>query len=256
MMRCLTGSDGSHSISSKCWYDCWYLVLVSLKDTNTNTNMPLTDAAIRALEPTAKPYKRADGHGLNLLVNPNGSRLWRLAYRFEGKQKLLSGGTYPATGLADARAWRDDAKRQLAKGIDPSDQRRKDKREAVLAAANKFETVAREWHDSRKAKWSERYAWITLRRIEADIFPDLGKLPIAKIEPADVLATIRKVEKRGSIDMARRLNNYIGEVYRYAVALGIAPRDPSRDIMSALKERPPVQHRAKLKSHRSAGIFR
>lgn len=208
--------------------------------------MPLTDAGIRTLKPAAKSFKRADGHGLNLLVNPCGSKLWRLAYRFEGKQKMISGGAYPAVGLADARMWRDEAKSLLAKGIDPSEHRRKAKQEAVMAAANNFEAVAREWHESRRAKWSERYAWITLRRIEADIFPELGRLPIARIEPADILATIRKVEQRGSIDMARRLNNYIGEVYRYAVALGVAPRDPSRDIMAALRERPPVRHRASI----------
>ncbi len=217
--------------------------------------MPLTDTAIRALKPSGKPYKRADGQGLNLLVNPNGSKLWRLAYQFEGKQKVLSGGAYPATGLADARSWRDHAKAQLAKGIDPSDQRRKAKREAAIAAANNFEAIARDWHASRNGKWSERYAWITLRRIEADIFPDLGRTPIGRIEPADILAVIRKVERRGSIDMARRLNNHIGEIFRYAIALGIAPRDPSRDIVAALKDRPPVQHRAKLTAAELPAFF-
>lgn len=208
--------------------------------------MALTDTTIRSLKPEAKPYKRADGGGLNLQVNPNGSKLWRLAYRFEGKQKLLSGGRYPEVSLAQARIWRDAAKANLANGIDPSDERKREKRQAALAASNDLETVAREWHENRKPKWGERYAWITLRRIEADIFPSLGKLPISKIEPADILETIRKVEARGSIDMARRLNNHIGEIFKYAVALGIARRDPSRDITAALKERPPVKHRASM----------
>lgn len=208
--------------------------------------MPLTDTAIRALKPDTKPFKRADGGGLNLQVNPNGSKLWRLAYRFEGRQKLLSGGRYPEVSLAQARSWRDEAKAALAKGLDPSDERKREKRHAALAALNDFETVAREWYDSRKPKWSERYARITLRRIEADIFLALGRIPISKIEPADILATIRRVEARGSVDMARRLNNHIGEIFKYAVALGVAQRDPSRDITAALKERPPVKHRAAM----------
>lgn len=210
--------------------------------------MPLTDTAIRALKPGTKPYKRADGGGLNLQVNPNGSKLWRLAYRYEGKQKLLSGGRYPEVSLAQARVWREEAKVILAKGIDPSNERKREKRQAALAASNDFETVAREWHESRKPKWSERYAWITLRRIEADLFPALGKLPISQIEPAEILDVIRKVEARGAIDMARRLNNHIGEIFKYAVALGIARRDPSRDITAALRERPPVKHRASMDS--------
>lgn len=217
--------------------------------------MALTDTAIRALRPSDKAYKRADGQGLNLLVNPNGSKLWRLAYRFGGKQKVLAGGSYPATTLAEARAWRDQAKANLASGIDPGEERRKAKREAALAATHHFESVARDWHANRKGKWSERYAWITLRRIEADIFPDLGRRPIGEIEPADILAVIRKVERRGSVDMARRLNNHIGEIFRYAVALGIAARDPSRDILAALKDRPPVKHRAKLSAAELPGFF-
>ena len=217
--------------------------------------MPLTDAKIRALKPAVKPYKRSDGLGLILQVNPVGSKLWRLAYRFDGKQKVLSGGSYPGMGLAAARAWRDEAKEQLAAGVDPSEQRRKSKREAAIAAAKDFASVARDWHESRKARWSERYAWITLRRLEADIFPSIGKMTISKIEPADILAAIRKIEKRGSIDMARRLNNHVGEVFRYAVALGIAPRDPSRDIMAALKIRPPVKHRASLAAAELPSFF-
>lgn len=206
--------------------------------------MPLTDTAIRALRPADKPYKRADGGGLNLLVNPNGSKLWRLAYRFGGKQKMLSGGPYPATGLADARGWRDEAKVQLAKGIDPSEHRKKERLQATIAAAHDFETVARQWHGGNR--WSERYARIVIGRLERDAFPELGRLTISKIEPADVLATIRKIERRGSIDTGRRVNALIGSVFRYAVALGIAERDPTRDIGDALKKRQPVQHRAKL----------
>ncbi|MDD3799870.1 MAG: integrase arm-type DNA-binding domain-containing protein [Novosphingobium sp.] len=217
--------------------------------------MALTDTAIRALKPQAKPYKRADGGGLNLMVNPNGSKLWRLAYRYERKQKTISGGAYPTVGLAAARTWRDDAKAQLAQGIDPSQARRMAKRQAAVAAANNFETVTREWHESRKAKWTDRYSDFVLRRIEADVFPEIGKMPISKIECFDILDTIRKVEARGSIDIARRLNNHIGEIFRYAVALGIAERDPSRDIVDALKSRPPVKHHRSLPASQLPEFF-
>lgn len=208
--------------------------------------MALSDTRLKSLKPRDKTYKLADGGGLIIAVSPKGRKTWKLAYRFAGKQKELTGGTYPSVGLAAARKWRDKAKAQLSEGIDPSEARKQARRQIELEDANNFETVAREWHESRKPKWSERYAWITLRRLEADIFPSLGPMAMSKILPADVLATIRKVEARGSIDMARRLNNHIGEVFRYAVAQGIAERDPSRDITAALRERPPVEHRASM----------
>ncbi|WP_298303018.1 integrase arm-type DNA-binding domain-containing protein [uncultured Erythrobacter sp.] len=208
--------------------------------------MTLTDTKIKSLKPLKKPYKRADGGGLNLMVNPNGSKLWRLAYRFEGKQKMLSGGAYPAVGLSAARDWRDEAKEALAKGIDPSDARRKAKREAAIAASQDFETIARDWHKSRSKKWSDSHTKTVLRRLEADIFPAIGSLPISQIEPRDLLAAVRKVEARGSIDMAHRVKNYVGEVFRYAIALDVTERDPSRDIGAAMVQRPPVKHRASM----------
>ncbi|WP_338240506.1 tyrosine-type recombinase/integrase [Aurantiacibacter hainanensis] len=204
--------------------------------------MALTDTRLRSLKPREKTYKIADGEGLLIAVSPKGRKTWKLAYRFGGKQKELTGGTYPAVSLAKARAWRDKAKGQLAEGIDPSEARKQAKRQAALDEANCFEVVARDWHESRKPKWTERYARITLGRLEADIFPMLGDMAISKITPADILDTIRKVEARGSIDMAQRLNNHIGAIFRFAVAQGIAERDPSRDITAALKQRPPVRH--------------
>ncbi|MEM7667219.1 MAG: integrase arm-type DNA-binding domain-containing protein [Pseudomonadota bacterium] len=208
--------------------------------------MALSDTRLKNLKPCDKTYKLADGGGLVIAVSPKGRKTWKLAYRFAGKQKELTGGTYPSVGLSAARKWRDRAKAQLAEGIDPSEARKQARRQIELEDANGFETVAREWHESRMPKWSERYSWITLRRLEADIFSEIGGLAISKITPADVLATIRKVEARGSIDMARRLNNQIGEVFRFAIAQGIAERDPSRDITAALKVRPPVKHRASM----------
>ncbi|MBD2842237.1 tyrosine-type recombinase/integrase [Erythrobacter rubeus] len=208
--------------------------------------MALSDTKLRSLKPREKTYKLADGGGLIIAVSPKGRKTWKLAYRFAGKQKELTGGTYPSVGLAAARTWRDKAKAQLSEGIDPSEARKQARRQIELEDANSFEQVAREWHESRKPRWSERYAWITLRRLEADIFPEIGDVPISKLASRQILAAVRKVEDRGSIEMAKRLNSIVGEVFQYAVALQLAERDPSKDHLGALRKRIPVQHHKAL----------
>lgn len=206
----------------------------------------LTDTALRNLKPNAKPVKKADGGGLFVLVLPTGQKHWRLAYRFEGKQKLLSGGPYPTISLADARAWRDNAKSELAAGRDPSEVRKAAKRKAEADATNSFAAVANAWLESRKLIWSPRYSRIVRTRLEEDIFPDLGHVNIGAIEPPTLLQTIRKIEQRGSIEMAHRIRNYCGEVFRFGIADNKCSRDPSRDISAAMKQPPPVKHRAKV----------
>jgi integrase len=206
----------------------------------------LSDASIRSLKAGPKPSKYADGGGLFILVNPDGKKHWRLTYRFAGKQKLLSGGPYPIVKLADARRWRDEAKGHLLEGRDPSTIRKAEKKALAAQGQDAFEIVAREWLHTRSRVWSERYARITTTRLEQDIFPVLGTVPIADIDPVMLLTELRKIEQRGSVEMAHRVRNHVGEVFRYGIATQRCRSDPSRDIAPAMMRPAPVKHHAKV----------
>ncbi len=206
----------------------------------------LSDANIRSQQPGPKPFKKADGGGLFILIMPNGKKFWRLTYRYGGKQKLLSGGEYPVIKLAEARKWRDEARAHLFAGRDPSEVRQAEVKARAAESANAFEIVAREWLHTRSCVWSERYARITTTRLEQDIFPDLGKVPIADIDPVMLLEALRKIEARGSIEMAHRIRNHVGEVFRYGIATQRCRSDPSRDLAAAMMRPPPVKHHAKV----------
>ena len=203
---------------------------------------PLTDLAVRKLTKAATPYKRSDGGGLYLLVSEDGSKYWRMSYRFRGKQKTLAIGVYPAVALAQARTAREAARKLLAAGTDPVQAKRERKRMEKLAAANTFEAIAREWHENGKGHWTENYAAHVLTRLEADIFPIIGPRPIAEIEPLELLDALRKVEKRGALDIAKRLRQTAGQIFRFGIATGRAKRDPSADLKGALKAAGRQQH--------------
>jgi integrase len=207
--------------------------------------MPLTDVKCRNSKGQSRPYKLSDGGGLYLLVNPDGAKYWRLAYRWHGKQRSLALGIYPAVGLMEARTGRDDAKRNLAANVDPSAAKRERKRAAKLATGNTFEAVAREWHENWKGGRTPYYAGQILRRLEADVFPVIGRRPIAELEPPELLDMLRKVEQRGVNETARRLKQLIGQIFRFAVVTGRAKRDPSADLKDALRATgEPRRHRA------------
>ena len=189
--------------------------------------MPLTDTKCRNAKGRTKPRKLSDGGGLHLLINPDGAKYWRLAYRWHGKQRTLAIGVYPAVGLMDARAARDEAKRNLAADVDPSAVKQERKRAAKIATDSTFEAVAREWHENWKGARSPYYAAQILRRLEADAFPAIGRRPIAALEPPELLDMLRKVEKRGVNETARRLKQLVGQIFRFAIVTGRAKRDPS-----------------------------
>jgi len=223
-----------------CWHICWYLI-----EAKRDTNMPLTDTKCRNAKGQIKPRKLSDGGGLHLLVNPDGAKYWRLAYRWHGKQRTLAIGVYPAIGLMEARAARDEAKRNLAADIDPSVMKQERKRAAKIATDNTFEAVAREWHENWKGARSPYYAAQILRRLEANAFPTIGRRPIAELEPPELLDMLRKVEKRGENETARRLKQLVGQIFRFAIATGRAKRDPSVDLKDALRATgEPQRHRA------------
>jgi integrase len=207
--------------------------------------MPLTDVRCRSAKGKISSQKLSDGGGLHLLVNEDGAKYWRLAYRWHGKQRTLALGVYPAVGLMEARAARDDAKRSLAANVDPSQVKRERKRAAKVATGNTFEAVAREWHENWKDARSPYYAGQILRRLEADVLPTIGRRPIAELEPPELLDMLRKVEKRGVNETARRLKQLVGQIFRFAIVTGRAKRDPSADLKDALRATgEPQRHRA------------
>lgn len=201
--------------------------------------MKLTEIACknaRHSNPESKsPLKLSDGQGLSLWVLPNGAKYWRLAYRFNDKQKTLALGVYPDVSLKDARKRRAEAKEHLAEGKDPSLEKKKQKAITIQDNANTFKTIAFEWYENRKDYWRPRYAAEVLKRLEDDIFPEIGDYPIKEIEPPLLLQTIRKIESRGARELAKRHLQKCGEIFRYAVATGRAIRDPSNDLREALK---------------------
>lgn len=204
--------------------------------------MPLTDTAIRNAKPATKPVKLADEKGLFLLVTPRGGKWWRHKYRFAGKEKLLSFGTYPDIGLKEARQRRDDARKLLAAGVDPGEHRKAHKASRSSSAVNSFEVVAREWFGKYAPTWAATHGDKIIRRLERDIFPWLGARPIADITAPELLTVLRRVEERGAIETSHRAMQNCGQIFRYAIATGRAERDPSADLRGALSPVKPKHH--------------
>jgi integrase len=208
----------------------------------------LSDAKARNAKPGTKPYKIADGDGLFLLITPSGGKYWRLKYFFLGKEKLLALGVYPDVNLAEARERRAQARKVLAAGNDPGEAKKEAKRLAIFKNANAFEVVAREWFEKRKHEWASITADVALARLETHILPKLGPRPIADITAPEVLAMLRAVEDRGTLETARRVMNISGQIFMYAIATGRADRNPVPDLRGALKT-PVVKHRSFLKEN-------
>lgn len=210
--------------------------------------MALTDIACRNAKPAEKLYKLSDGGGLQLVVSPAGSKNWRLAFRYGGKEKTLSIGPYPSVRLSEARERRDEAKKLLREGINPVELKRERIR-AATAAETTFESIAREWYDNEKGAWVPAHAARILSRLESDVFPSLGAMQIDTIEAPEILAMIRKVEARGALDVAKRIRQCVGAVFRYGIATGRARRDPSNDLRGALRPSPRPKHHAYLREN-------
>jgi integrase len=193
---------------------------------------------LKAAKPGAKPYKLADGKGLYLYVAATGLRSWRMKYRFLGKEKVLTFGPYPEVKLGEARDKRDAARALLRDGRDPGMQKRLAAAAGALDAENTFESVARDWHQLHKSKWSPTHADDVIDSLRRDIFPTLGTLPINNITPAMVLETLRTVEERPAIETARRLRQRMSGVFVYAIASGVGTADPAAIVRSAMKPLP------------------
>lgn len=195
--------------------------------------MKLTNTAISNAKPKDKPFKLADGHGMYLLVTPGGGRYWRLKYRFGGKEKVLALGAYPAISLAVARRRCTEARELLAEGIDPGEAKQEAKRAAQEASDNAFETIAREWHERQKARWSADHAERVIHSLEVDVFPHLGKVSIADITAPALLRVLRKIESRGAHETRSKVGQRCGMVFRYGIATGRCSYNPATDLKGA-----------------------
>jgi integrase len=199
--------------------------------------MPITDIIVRTAKHKDKPYKITDEKGLYLFIKPNGGKYWRYKYYFAGKEKVLALGVYPEVTLKESRDKRDEARKMLRDGIEPSQAKKDKKIQHQLDHENSLETVAREWMENRLESWTKRHGNYTLRRLEVNIFPALGCKPIQKITAPELLSVLREVEKRDALDLSHRLLQICSQIFRYAIATGRAERDIAADLRGALKTR-------------------
>lgn len=199
--------------------------------------MSLSDVAIRKLRASDKTQRIFDGAGLYLEVSPAGGKWWRLKYRFQGKEKRLSLGVYPATGLAQARIKRDEARKLLARDIDPAVQRKATRAAGKEAASNSFEVIAREWLAVRQPEWTERQFEKERDRLQNHAFPWIGKLPIREVGVAEIRSLLDRIVRRGHLEQAHRLRFQLSRVFKYAVAAEYTYRDPAADLSATLPAR-------------------
>lgn len=217
--------------------------------------VPLTDLQVSKAKPQEKQVTLFDGGGLFLLVTPTGGKLWRLKYRFAGKERLISFGAYPTVSLTDARQRREDAKKLIFNGIDPGDIKKAQKAAQGEQAANTFEVVAREWHSKFAPTWADSHAYWVMRRLEQYVFPDIGSRPIADLKAPDVLKMLRRIEAV-ALETAHRVKFVCGQIFRYAVGTGRAERDPTADLKGLLPPRSQKHHAAITDPKEVAGLLR
>lgn len=198
----------------------------------------LNDAQLRAAQPRERSYKLFDAHQLYLFVTPKGAKVWRINFRYDGKEKSLSLGPYPLIGLVDAREKRDEARKLLAEGVDPSVAKKLKFEANIEASRITFEKVAREWHEVNAPQWAKVHAAEVIRTLERDVFPSIGSLPIGALTPPKILEVLRAIEARSAIETAKRTRQRISAIYAYAIASGLAESDPAEKVGAALKPLP------------------
>ena len=218
--------------------------------------MPLTNIGIKNVKPGSKPLKLFDGGGLFLLVTPHGGKWSRFKYRFAGKERLLSLGTYPEVPLAGhrdkttetwidtARDKREHARKLIANGIDPSMVRKSERDKKAVAGKNTFEIFALEWHAQRARGWTPGTGADKLSRLNAYVFPAIGKAPISALRRADLLKVLQDIESRGAYEVARRVRQMLDQIFRYALSTERVDSNPASDLRGALPPAKPVHHPA------------
>ncbi len=195
----------------------------------------LTDKSCRAAVPGAKPIRLYDTQGLYLEISPSGGKHWRMKYRYGGKEKRLALGSYPLVPLAEARQKRDSARKMLIDGLDPILLKKEERKQALAGRENTFKTIALEWYSRHIDEWDARYARTMMKRLESDVFPILGNMPIDDIRAQDLLLLVQRIEKRKAYEIAHRAIQTCSQIFRYAVITGRADRNPASDFKGALK---------------------
>lgn len=203
--------------------------------------MPLTDSAIKTAKPKDKPYKLSDAQGLYLLVNPNGSKLWRLKYRVAGKEKGLSFGAYPTVTLSQARQRRDEARKQLIEGVDPGAEKKASK-QAQKVEGLTFETLAREWFSYNAPRWAEATTYKARLYLDNDIIPGIGARPIKAITRPELVELVRTVEARGTLNAAGKIRQWLHQIFRYGLAKGVVDANPATDLNVVAAPAKAVRH--------------
>lgn len=218
--------------------------------------MALTDTAIRTAKPRDKLYRLADAQGLCLEVTTAGGKLWRLRYRFDAKAKMLGLGSYPAISLAQARERRDAARKLLAQGIDPSAHNQQEK--AAAAQVLTLGVLAREWYDYNQLRWAPATASEALQYLESDIFPVIGNRPAAAVQRPELVDLVRKIEQREAFNVARKVRQWLSQMFRFGLAKGVVPGNPATDLDVVAAHAPRTRHHphvteGELPVHRGAG---
>ncbi|QLG93746.1 integrase arm-type DNA-binding domain-containing protein [Pseudomonas yamanorum] len=211
--------------------------------------MPLTDTAVRQAKPADKDFSLTDASGLSLFVATNGTKSWHFRYSWLGKQPRYSLGTYPEITLKEARELRDQARALVAKGIDPRAHRRAEKEQATALAMNTFEAVANEWHAFKAPRMAKAVRGGSVQArfyLDKDLIPAMGKIPIADVKRSDVLAALRRVEKRGALNSARKCRSWLNEIFRYGMVSGYLDINPASDLDIVAQPEPPVRHNPML----------
>lgn len=214
--------------------------------------MPLTDTAVRQAKPAEKEFSITDGGGLSLFVAPNGTKSWHFRFSLHGKQPRMSLGTYPEISLKDARDLRDQARSLVAKGIDPRSHRRKEKQAAADSSIKTFEVVAAEWYAFKLPRWAQAKKGAAKQAqlyLDKDLLPSLGKIPIAEVTRKDVLATLRIIEKRGALNVARKCRTWLNEIFRFGIASEYLDVNPASDLDIVAAKEPPEKHNPMLRQH-------
>ncbi|MCS3839436.1 integrase [Pseudomonas sp. JAI111] len=212
--------------------------------------MPLTDTAVRQAKPADKEFTLTDGSGLSLYVAPNGTKSWHFRFSWHGKQPRMSLGTYPEITLKEAREKRDQARSLVAKGVDPRSQRREEKRAAASEAVKTFEVVANEWHKFKTPRLvvaKKGAAYQSRFYLDKDLIPAMGKIPVADVKRSDVLEAMRRVEKRGAMNSARKCRAWLNEIFRFGMASGYLDMNPAADLDIVAAKEPPVKHNPMLR---------
>jgi len=200
--------------------------------------MPLTIAEVRNAKPREKAFKLADEKGLYLFVTPSGAKSWRFKYRFGPKEKLLTFGLFPEVSIAEARERRDAARAVLRENKDPGIEAVKQRDAAVAAAGATFKVTAQQWHQDETPRWSARHTKVVKFALERDVFPEFGSMPIADIDGPLILRALRKIERRGSIETAKRVLGYVSAIFERAKSEHLVKSTPALGLVKALKPTP------------------